>query len=40
MLRARGDAPRTDEAAKVDRPLAGEEEKSPALNKRGRDFHK
>lgn len=30
----------TDEAAKVDRPLAGEEEKSPALNKRGRDFHK
>ena len=30
----------TDEAAKVDRLLAGEEEKSPALNKRGRDFHK
>lgn len=30
----------TDEAAETDRPLAGEEKKSPALNKRGRDFHK
>jgi hypothetical protein len=40
MLRKGGDTLRTDEAAKVDRPLAGEEEKSPALNKRGRDFHK
>lgn len=30
----------TDEAAETDRPLAGEEEKSPVLNKRGRDFHK
>lgn len=30
----------TDEAAKADRPLAGDEEKSPALNKWRRDFHK